>query len=250
MVVVNLYPFHEAVAAGSPLPQAMEKVDIGGPTMLRAAAKNHAVGPGSSWIPLTTTACCRRCSRSTARSCGRSSRGRCSRIQRATMAPLPILRCTLDGCTSTSAAPAARPVLSCTRRGPCRAGTDAVAVQALRYGENPDQRAAFYRGAGSARPVRCRTSSGSCMARNSRSTTCSTSMPQCCHLGVGGRAASACAIIKHTTPCGVAVGRTPLMRTGVHSTRIRCPRSAASSRSTPGGRGNGAGMAARSWRSS
>src|SRR5690606_37403571 len=42
MVVVNLYPFHEAVAAGSDLPLAMEKVDIGGHTMLRAAAKNHA----------------------------------------------------------------------------------------------------------------------------------------------------------------------------------------------------------------
>src|SRR5690606_18965284 len=41
MVVVNLYPFHEAVAAGAALPTAMEKVDIGGPTMLRAAAKNH-----------------------------------------------------------------------------------------------------------------------------------------------------------------------------------------------------------------
>src|SRR5690606_11502269 len=37
-----LYPFHEAVAAGSELGVAMEKVDIGGPTMLRAAAKNHA----------------------------------------------------------------------------------------------------------------------------------------------------------------------------------------------------------------
>src|SRR5690606_3909896 len=42
MVVVNLYPFHDAVAAGSELGVAMEKVDIGGPTMLRAAAKNHA----------------------------------------------------------------------------------------------------------------------------------------------------------------------------------------------------------------
>src|SRR5688572_3185729 len=41
MVVVNLYPFHEAVAEQRPLLQAMEKIDIGGPTMLRAAAKNH-----------------------------------------------------------------------------------------------------------------------------------------------------------------------------------------------------------------
>lgn len=42
LVVVNLYPFREAVARGATLPEAMEQVDIGGPTMLRAAAKNHA----------------------------------------------------------------------------------------------------------------------------------------------------------------------------------------------------------------
>src|SRR5687768_8288849 len=35
MVVVNLYPFHEAAAANAPIPKAMEKVDIGGPSMLR-----------------------------------------------------------------------------------------------------------------------------------------------------------------------------------------------------------------------
>lgn len=42
LVVVNLYPFRETVAAGCTLPEAMEKVDIGGPCMVRAAAKTHA----------------------------------------------------------------------------------------------------------------------------------------------------------------------------------------------------------------
>src|SRR5690625_7385541 len=42
LVAVNLYPFREAVAAGASLPDAMEQVDIGGPTMPRARAKNHA----------------------------------------------------------------------------------------------------------------------------------------------------------------------------------------------------------------
>jgi phosphoribosylaminoimidazolecarboxamide formyltransferase / IMP cyclohydrolase len=41
LVVVNLYPFHEAVAQQAQLTVAMEKVDIGGPSMLRSAAKNH-----------------------------------------------------------------------------------------------------------------------------------------------------------------------------------------------------------------
>jgi phosphoribosylaminoimidazolecarboxamide formyltransferase/IMP cyclohydrolase len=42
MVVVNLYPFQETISrAGSSLKDAIENIDIGGPTMVRAAAKNH-----------------------------------------------------------------------------------------------------------------------------------------------------------------------------------------------------------------
>jgi phosphoribosylaminoimidazolecarboxamide formyltransferase/IMP cyclohydrolase len=42
LVVVNLYPFEETVAAGNvTVPEAIEKIDIGGPSMLRSAAKNH-----------------------------------------------------------------------------------------------------------------------------------------------------------------------------------------------------------------
>jgi phosphoribosylaminoimidazolecarboxamide formyltransferase / IMP cyclohydrolase len=40
LVVVNLYPFRETVAAGSPVDEVIEKIDIGGPAMVRAAAKN------------------------------------------------------------------------------------------------------------------------------------------------------------------------------------------------------------------
>ena len=42
MVVVNLYPFQQTVAKGADFLTAMENVDIGGPTMLRASAKNNA----------------------------------------------------------------------------------------------------------------------------------------------------------------------------------------------------------------
>src|SRR5690606_22279606 len=42
LVAANLYPLHEAAAAGRAPPAAMKQVDGGGPTMLRAAAKNHA----------------------------------------------------------------------------------------------------------------------------------------------------------------------------------------------------------------
>jgi phosphoribosylaminoimidazolecarboxamide formyltransferase / IMP cyclohydrolase len=42
LVVVNLYPFEETVASGANHAEAIEKIDIGGPTLVRAAAKNHA----------------------------------------------------------------------------------------------------------------------------------------------------------------------------------------------------------------
>lgn len=42
LVVVNLYPFEERTAAGVTFAEAIEEIDIGGPTLMRAAAKNHA----------------------------------------------------------------------------------------------------------------------------------------------------------------------------------------------------------------
>lgn len=42
LVIVNLYPFEDTVAAGASHGEAIEKIDIGGPTLIRAAAKNHA----------------------------------------------------------------------------------------------------------------------------------------------------------------------------------------------------------------
>ena len=42
LVVVNLYPFRQAVAAGKPFEECVEEIDIGGPTMVRSAAKNAA----------------------------------------------------------------------------------------------------------------------------------------------------------------------------------------------------------------
>ncbi|MEY2668679.1 MAG: hypothetical protein RJA59_1317, partial [Pseudomonadota bacterium] len=42
LVVVNLYPFREAVAAGKPFADVVEEIDIGGPAMVRSSAKNSA----------------------------------------------------------------------------------------------------------------------------------------------------------------------------------------------------------------
>ena len=40
--MVNLYPFSATVAKGAPFADCIENIDIGGPTMVRAAAKNHS----------------------------------------------------------------------------------------------------------------------------------------------------------------------------------------------------------------
>ncbi len=42
LVIVNLYPFEKTVAAGKSRPEVVEMIDVGGPAMIRAAAKNHA----------------------------------------------------------------------------------------------------------------------------------------------------------------------------------------------------------------
>ena len=42
LVVVNLYPFSETVDSGAEIDECVEQIDIGGPSMVRAAAKNHA----------------------------------------------------------------------------------------------------------------------------------------------------------------------------------------------------------------
>ncbi|HEC21244.1 MAG TPA: bifunctional phosphoribosylaminoimidazolecarboxamide formyltransferase/IMP cyclohydrolase, partial [Candidatus Peregrinibacteria bacterium] len=54
MVIVNLYPFQEVVARGADFAEVIENIDIGGPSMLRSAAKNHqhvAVVSDPSWYP-------------------------------------------------------------------------------------------------------------------------------------------------------------------------------------------------------
>ena len=42
LVMVNLYPFEQTVAKGAPFAECIEQIDIGGPAMIRSAAKNHA----------------------------------------------------------------------------------------------------------------------------------------------------------------------------------------------------------------
>jgi phosphoribosylaminoimidazolecarboxamide formyltransferase / IMP cyclohydrolase len=189
MVVVNLYPFHEAVAAGSELSIAMEKVDIGGPTMLRAAAKNHAallviVDPGDY--------------------------GRIIDAVR-TGSDTAALRRELAGKVfshtaaydAAIAAYFARFAAEISDEWPSSLHLDLTRVQPLRYGENPDQAASFY--AEAAPPAgslpHLRQLHGKELSFNNLLDV------EAAVTAVSAFADGqpACVIVKHTTPCGVAV---------------------------------------------
>lgn len=192
LVAVNLYPFHEAVDAGATLADAMEEVDIGGPTMLRAAAKNHAsvltiVDPddydrvlaelraGNANIELR-------------RKLARKVFDHTARYDRAIAEYFD---------SQTSAGIIFPDALTVSLRK----------AQPLRYGENPDQAAAFYLEA--AAPA-------DSLAAMKQLHGKELSFNNILDVEAAVMAASAwsdgrdnaCVIIKHTTPCGVALGDT------------------------------------------
>lgn len=190
MVVVNLYPFHEAVAAGSELAAAMEKVDIGGPTMLRAAAKNHAsllvvVDPQDYSRVVNALR-----DGSDAAALRRELAGKVFAHTAAYDAAIAsyFSRFTDDG----------------AGEWPSTIRLDLSRVQALRYGENPDQSAAFY--AEAAPPAgalpQLRQLHGKELSFNNLLDVEAAVMAASAFAGEQ----PACIIVKHTTPCGVAVG--------------------------------------------
>ena len=200
LVAVNLYPFRETVAGGDvTLGEALEQIDIGGPTMLRASAKNHP----SVWSV-----------------CDPADYGRVLEALDAGEAPeTPELRRELAakvfGHTAAYDAAITRYL---TRPAGAADSPDLpvgetvvplVRVQSLRYGENPDQEAAFYRdGAG---PPRGIPALGQLHGRElsfNNILDVDGALTAIAPFVAGERAA--CAILKHSTPCGLAVGASPL----------------------------------------
>ncbi len=164
LVVVNLYPFRETAARPDVAPDdVIEQIDIGGPSMLRSAAKNFdavtvVVDPSDYGRVLDAL--------------GDDTDGDAARrlaFRRSLAAKVFAHTAAYD------AAIAAWFAEQENERFPERLSLAFERAQALRYGENPQQRAAFYverAAAGSAR-------SCSAAARSCRSTTCSTSRAPC-----------------------------------------------------------------------
>ena len=200
LVAVNLYPFRETVAGGDvTLGEALEQIDIGGPTMLRASAKNHP----SVWSV-----------------CDPADYGRVLDALDAGDTPeTPELRRELAAKVfgHTAAYDAAitryltRPDGTEDSRG--LAAEEAVVpllrVQSLRYGENPDQEAAFFRdGAGPPRGIPALAQLHGRELSFNNILDVDGALTAIAPFVSGERAA--CAILKHSTPCGLAVGTSPL----------------------------------------
>ena len=214
LVAVNLYPFHEAAAANAAVPQAMEKVDIGGPSMLRSAAKNHAsvlvvVDPADYGRvidalrngvvkPADTTA--------VVSAAGRALRHDLARkvFEHTGAYDTAIAAYFARQADSSSVTSPSNPA---TVSLPETMTLELTKVQALRYGENPDQAAAFYAEAsppaGSIPDMK--QLHGKELSFNNLLDVDAAAMAVSAWHG-GDRAA--CVIIKHTTPCGLALGDT------------------------------------------
>ncbi|MFN4202687.1 MAG: bifunctional phosphoribosylaminoimidazolecarboxamide formyltransferase/IMP cyclohydrolase [Tabrizicola sp.] len=190
LLVVNLYPFEETVAKGADHATCIENIDIGGPAMIRAAAKNHrfvtVVTDTADYAALLDQL--------------KAHDGATTMAFRQKLALTAYSRtAAYDSAVSTWLA---AEIGETTPRWRSFAGKLA---QPLRYGENPHQAAAFYVD-GSHRPgvATARQWQGKELSYNNINDT-DAAFELVAEFGGG---APACAIIKHANPCGVATATT------------------------------------------
>ncbi|HUF74674.1 MAG TPA: bifunctional phosphoribosylaminoimidazolecarboxamide formyltransferase/IMP cyclohydrolase [Longimicrobiales bacterium] len=191
LVAVNLYPFRETIARGDvPLSEAMEQVDIGGPTMVRAAAKSHrdvlvVVDPGDYDAVVRAVD-------------GGDADGRDVDGLRRRLAAKAFHHVSTYDAAVAEYLGAGQPeeVL------PERLVPSLTRLQTLRYGENPDQQAAFYGFDRSIGLSALAQHHGKELSYNNL-LDLDGALLSLSPFGQTSRAAVC--IVKHTTPCGVAV---------------------------------------------
>jgi phosphoribosylaminoimidazolecarboxamide formyltransferase/IMP cyclohydrolase len=192
LLYVNLYPFEAAVASGADYDTTVENIDIGGPAMIRSAAKNHAY------------VCVATAPEDVAEVVGalQAGQGTTFAFRRSLAARAYARTAAYDAAIASWFAK----VLG--GEFPARKTISGTLVQAMRYGENPHQTGAFYKIA-EARPgvATARVVQGKALSYNNVADTDAAFElvaefdPQ---------AQAAVAIIKHANPCGVATDADPL----------------------------------------
>ena len=190
LVVVNLYPFRETAASGAPTTEVIEQIDIGGPAMVRAAAKNHGsvgvvVRPERYEDVLAEV---------------RASGGLSGATRRALAVEAFAHTAAYDGavagwmarCLGDPEAPL-----------PTFVGLALEKVEDLRYGENPHQSAALYRLDGSTGPL------GGAAVLQGKTMSSNNWLDASAARGLAwDLPGTAAVIVKHNNPCGAAVGET------------------------------------------
>ncbi len=206
LVVVNLYPFQQTVAKPDcTLEDAIENIDIGGPTMVRAAAKNHGNEQGGVGIvtdpedygciveELKTNA--GKLSHKTRFALAVKAFTHTARYDSAISNYLTALVTNEAGDVSLQSYPE-RLQLAFDK------------VQDLRYGENPHQSAAFYRQPGAAEGGVAGYSQLQGKELSYNNIADADAAWECVKAFDG--SAPACVIVKHANPCGVAVAASAL----------------------------------------
>jgi len=200
LVVVNLYPFAQAVArADCTLEEAIENIDIGGPAMVRSAAKNHAhvavVTDPADYAAILAEM-----------SAAGGAVGETTRFKLAQKAFSHTAA--YDGAISNYltalGSDGARAAF------PRRLNLNFELTQALRYGENPHQSAAFYKDLDPAPGSLARYAQLQGKELSYNNIADADAAWECVKSfdSVGNNAA--CVIVKHANPCGVAVAADPL----------------------------------------
>jgi phosphoribosylaminoimidazolecarboxamide formyltransferase / IMP cyclohydrolase len=188
LVVVNLYPFEETVAdPGVEPPLAVERIDVGGPAMVRAAAKNHA------WVAVV---------------CDPADYGM---VAEALVAGGTTLAERRDLAARAFARTAAYDAAVAAWMGEGEAFGDRLVVagrlrQPLRYGENPHQGAAFYATAGPGGPWGLGAAQQVAGKELSYNNLLDADAALALAAEHGDRPFAT--IVKHTNPCGAAFGTT------------------------------------------
>ena len=187
ILYVNLYPFEKTVAGGADFATALENIDIGGPAMIRSAAKNHAyvcvcTEPGDLAEVLASL----------------ESDGTTGLELRKTLAARAFART-----AAYDAAISAWFARETEQAFPARKSIAGALVQAMRYGENPHQPAALY-ATGDQRPgvITARQLQGKPLSYNNIADT-DAAVELVAEFG---NDRPAVVIIKHANPCGVALG--------------------------------------------
>ncbi len=194
LLVVNLYPFAATVARPNcRYQEAIENIDIGGPAMLRAAAKNHesvavAVDPGDYGALITELDAHQ----------GATTAATRARLAAKVFAHTAGYDAMVAGFLAAHHSLREEPVRN--ERFPATLALYFERAQVLRYGENPHQQAALYRdgrardGLARARMLQGKDLSFNNLADADTALECVRQFEQ-----------PACVIVKHANPCGVAV---------------------------------------------